>query len=61
MGYVPRGGYVITTTHKAIGSMKDLDEATLKKVAELLGVPEIGSQLPISQITSIFIYREPKK
>jgi hypothetical protein len=61
MGYVPRGGYVITTTHQAIGRMRDVDEATLKKVAELLGIPQIEDQLPISGITSIFIYREPKK
>lgn len=57
----PRGGFVITMNHNnSVGQMPVNDE-TLRKVAEALGIPQRAGNLDIekrlSEIKSIYIFR----
>jgi hypothetical protein len=56
MGFVPFGGYVITTTDKTYVGEADVTEEKLKKIAEILGIPAPVAPL-ISQTRSIYVYR----
>jgi hypothetical protein len=60
MGFVPDGGYVVTTVDSTLRHTVDINEMTLKKVAKLLGIPkaELDS---LSNITSISVFRGTKR
>jgi hypothetical protein len=51
------GGFVITTCDRHIVGKMTIDEATLDKVAEALGIPLNERQQFISGTDSITIYR----
>jgi hypothetical protein len=52
--FVKRGGYVVTTPDKKYVSNSEVDQPTLKKIAEVLGMkPDEREKLRV--ITSIWI------
>jgi len=57
MGFVPDGGYVVTTTDRTLVRKVVVDEQTLDKIAELLGIPKAERDRLISDTRSIYIYR----
>jgi hypothetical protein len=58
---VRRGGFIITTSGGNLVSNKDIDQETLLKVAELLGIkPAHKQELGQETIRSIFIYTSDK-
>jgi hypothetical protein len=52
------GGYVITTRTKNIESEHDVDQKTLQRIAELLGVKNVGP--PAEPIRTILVYGKPR-
>jgi hypothetical protein len=63
MGFVAlgKGGYVVTARDRTLRHQMDIDEKTLKKVAELLGISKAESEKIISEAESIYIYRGKKR
>jgi hypothetical protein len=59
MGLVPGGGYVITTSRESHYHIANVDEQTLQKVAELLGISKAERDRLISDTRSIYIFRGP--
>jgi hypothetical protein len=58
---VRRGGFIITTSGRTYVSNKDIDQATLLKVAELLGIePAHKHELGPETFRTIFIYTSDK-
>jgi hypothetical protein len=59
--YTPRGGFVITTDNNNIVGQTKVNDDTLRKVAEALGIPQRAANLDIdkriSDIKSIYIFR----
>jgi uncharacterized protein YaaQ len=55
--FVAHGGFVVTTnTTNFVGRVK-VDDQTLLKVAEILGIPTASRDRLISEIRSIYLYR----
>jgi hypothetical protein len=65
MGFVAsggyNGGYVLTATDGTLVHHANVDDKTLEKVAELLGIPKAKRKQLISKTTSIQIYRGAKE
>ena len=57
MGLKPDGGYVVTTTNRSLVRDVVVDEQTLDKIAELLGIPKAERDQLIPDTRSIYIYR----
>lgn len=57
MGLVPRGGYVLTASDRTLVHKANVDEKTLEKIAELLGIPKAERDELISKTRSIHIFR----
>jgi hypothetical protein len=58
---VRQGGFIITTSRRNFVSEKDIDQETLLKVAELLGIkPAHKHELGRETIRTIFIYTSDK-
>jgi hypothetical protein len=59
--HTPRGGFVITDDGDNIVGQIKVDDDTLRKVAEALGIPQRAANLDIakriSDIKSIYIFR----
>lgn len=59
--YTPRGGFVITMNHNNSVGQITVNDDTLRKVAEALGIPQraanLGLDKRISEIKSIYIFR----
>jgi hypothetical protein len=60
MGIVQEGGYVVTTVDSTLRHTVGINEKTLKKVAELLGIPKTELD-QLSNITSISVFRGTKR
>ena len=56
-GLKPDGGYVVTTTNRSLVRDVVVDEQTLDKIAELLGIPKAERDQLIPDTRSIYIYR----
>jgi hypothetical protein len=58
MGLVPFGGFIVTTAKSGnyIGHQK-VDEQSLRKIAEILGIQQTDFNKFASDFTSIYIYR----
>lgn len=60
-GFVKHGGYVVTTSRKNYVSEKDVDQQTLKQIADLLGIkPADTDKLAAESIRTISIYAPDK-
>jgi hypothetical protein len=57
MGLVAYGGYVVTTKNQTYVGKVKVDDQTLLRVAEILGIPKVDRDKLISEIRSIYIYR----
>ena len=57
MGFVAEGGYVIAASDRTLVHKVKVDEKTLKKVAELLGISKGERDQLIATTRSIHIYR----
>ena len=60
MGFVPGGGYIVTTSDSTLRHHANINDETLKKVAELLGIPK-AERGKLSNIRSISIFRGAKR
>jgi hypothetical protein len=59
--FVKPGGYVVTTPHKNYLGNKDIDQDTLKKIVELLGIgPAHRAELARESIRTVFIHARDK-
>ena len=57
MGIVRFGGFIVTTKNGNFIKGKKIDDQTLQKVADLLGISAAEQAQLASDFTSIFIYR----
>ncbi len=59
-GFVKRGGYVVTTPDKKYVSNTPVNQQTLQKIVEILGIKAEDKE-KLKVITSIFIDASDKK
>lgn len=61
MGFAAEGGYVVTASDRTLVHKKSIDEKTLQKIAQLLGIPRAERDQVIAKARSITIYRGGKR
>jgi hypothetical protein len=57
MGLISSGGWVLTTSTDSVAQRQDVDEKTLKAIADILKIPPKR----LDNAMSIYVFRDPVK
>jgi hypothetical protein len=57
MGFVAEGGYVVTASNRTLVHKVKVDDKTLKKIANALGISKADRDQLIASTRAIHIYR----